>query len=118
MAIIRGIPRVNGGVQADQFLTAELSFFQVSAGANAVGNINAFGYEANGAPRAGESAVLALQTVANPVIIEAANATTLFVVTELGGVDAGVMQAALRAALPTNFPNALIVEGSLSVDVS
>jgi hypothetical protein len=117
MAIIRGIPRVNGQVQADQFLTAELNFFVVSAGANAVGNVNAFGYEANGAPKAGESAVLALQTVANPVIIEAANATTLFVATELGGVSASVMQAALRAALPDNFPNATVALGTLSVTV-
>lgn len=115
MAILRGIPRVNGAVSLDQFLTADLSYFQVSAGANATGNVNAFGYEANGDIRPGEAALLAIQIVANPVIIEAANATTLFVVTELGGVTAGSIQAALREVAA--FPEAVVAAGSLSVDV-
>jgi hypothetical protein len=115
MSIIRGIPRVNGAVAPDQFLTAELNYFVVSAGANATGNLAAFGYESNGAIKSGEAAVLALQTVANPVIIESANATTLYVVTELDGVTAARLQTAVRGVV--GFPNATVAAGTLAVVV-
>lgn len=103
--------RVNGSAAADQFLTGDLSYFLVDAQED----ISAFGFEANGAPKAGEVAVQLLQSVANLVILEAdgSDANVIHVATEVGGVSA----AALETALQGEFASANVQAGAFTVVV-
>jgi hypothetical protein len=104
--------KVNGSVQPGQFLTGTLTYFIVDAvdgGASA--NIANFGYTA-GAANPGEKVVFALQTVANPVIIESANARVMYVATEIGGASASALQTAVRS---TGLANATVTSGTLTV---
>jgi hypothetical protein len=105
-------PKVNGKVQEGQFLTGSLSYFIVDAvDGGAASNIANFGYTAGNA-NPGEKLVLALQTVANPVIIESANARIMYVATEVGGVSAGALEDAVVAA---GFANATVTSGTFAV---
>lgn len=98
------------GLPKGQFLTGRLAFFELDAKTD----IGVFGYHANGNAKAGEVAVKALATIANPVILEpsAESANVLYFATEVPGIDAALIQAAVRAA---GFASADVAQGTLSV---
>ena len=115
MALIAGIGRAGDpGVANDQFLTAELNHFIV-AGAAGV-DLTDFGYNTNGTPDEGEQAVLALASVANPVIISphASNSRIMYYTTEAPGVSASVLQTALQASGGT-LADATVTAGVLTI---
>lgn len=103
--------KVNGAVAEGQFLTGSLTFFIVDE-VDGAANIANFGYTA-GAADPGEKVVLALQTVATPVIIESANARVMYVATEVNGITAASLQTAVRAA--TGYANLTVAAGTLTV---
>ena len=106
--------KVNGAVASGQFLTGTLSFFIVDAKNGAAeGNIANFGYTA-GEANPGEQVVFALQTVANPVVIESSTANVMFVATEIGGADAAALQTAVRS-IGSAFSAATVTAGTLTV---
>ncbi len=100
------------GLAKGQFLSGRLAYFELDAKED----ISDFGFEANGAAKAGEVAVQALATIANPVILEpsAESANVLYFVTEVPGIDEALIQAAVRAA---GLAAAEVAEGTLSVYV-
>jgi hypothetical protein len=112
MSEVRGIVRVNGAVQEDQFLSAVLNYYIVDE-VDGAANIASFGYDGNGDPNPGEELVLALQTVANPVILESANARVMYVALEIDGVAASDIANAINAS--ATFGNATVTEGSFVV---
>lgn len=103
--------RVNGSAAEDQFLSGDLSYFLVDAGAD----ISDFGFHANGEPKDGEVASQLLQSVANLVILDADadDANVMHVATEVGGVSAGVLETALQG----QFAGANVQEGVFTVTV-
>lgn len=103
--------KVNGSVREGQFLTGSLNFFIVDE-VDGAANIANFGYTA-GAADPGEKVVFAFSTVVNPVIIESANARVMYVATEIGGIPAANIQAAIRAA--TGYANLTVTAGTLTV---
>jgi hypothetical protein len=103
--------RVNGSVVEGQFLTGSLTFFIIDE-VNGAANIANFGYT-TGSADPGEKVVLAFQTVANPVIIESANARVMYAATEVNGVTAAALQTAIRAA--TGYSNLTVTAGTLTV---
>lgn len=112
MSEVRGIVRVNGGVEADQFLTAVLDYFIIDE-VDEAANIASFGFDGNGDPNPGEEVIQALQTVANPVIIESANARVMYIAVEVDGVSASDMANAINAR--DTFGNATVTAGSFVV---
>ena len=113
MALINGIGRAGGAVANDQMLTEELNHFIVAAGTGV--DLTDFGYT-NGALDAGEKAVFALMSVANPVIISphASNTRIMYYSTEVPGVTATSLQTALQAS-GGNLANATVTAGTLAV---
>lgn len=103
--------RVNGAVAEGQFLTGSLTYFRIDE-VDGAANIANFGYTA-GAADPGEKVVLALQTVATPVIIESANARVMHVAIETNGITAASLQTAIRAA--GGLSNLTVTAGTLAV---
>ena len=103
--------RVNGAAAEDQFLSGDLSYFLVDAQED----ISAFGFHANGEPKAGEVAAQLLQSVANLVILDAdaSDANVMHVATEVGGVSAAVLEDALQG----QFASANVQQGVFTVSV-
>lgn len=126
MSTVVGQTRVNGGadegltgsfpngVAKGQFLSGRLAYFELDTTDT---DISEFGFHANGDAKAGEVAVQALSSVANPVILEASaeDANVVFFVTEVPGVSAAIVEDAVQAA---GFANAAVAEGTLSVYVA
>jgi hypothetical protein len=112
MSEVRGIVRVNGQVEPDQFLTANLDYFIVDE-VDGAANIASFGYDGSGDPNPGEEVIQALQTVANPVIIESGNARVMYVAVEIDGVSATDMANAINSRAA--FANATVTAGSFLV---
>lgn len=125
MSTVVGQTRVNGGadqgltgshpngVAKGQFLTGRLAFFELNTTDT---DVSDFGFHANGVAKAGEVVVLALSSVANPVILEAsgADANVIFFATEVPGVSAAIIEDTVQAA---GFANATVAEGSFTVVV-
>lgn len=103
--------RVNGAVEAGQFLTGSLNFFIIDEVAESA-NIANFGFTA-GSANPGEKVILAMQTVANPVIIESASDTVMYVATEVNGVTAAALQTAIRSA--GGLDSLTVTAGTLTV---
>lgn len=111
MSEVHGIVRVNGQVESDQFLSATLDYFIVDE-VDGEANIASFGYDNAGNANVGERVIQAIQTVANPVIIESANARVMYIAVEVDGVAASDIEAAVQGALNAN---ATVTEGSFVV---
>lgn len=103
--------RVNGAVASDQFLTGELTHFILDE-VDGASNVASFGYSA-GVANKGEEAVNLIQTVANPVIINASNARILHFAVETPGITASSLQTAVR--LGSSFANATVTAGTYAV---
>jgi len=104
--------RVNGAVASDQFLTAELSHFILDE-VDGSANIADFGFDGSGDPKAGEAALQAIQTVANPVIVESSNARVLFFAVENDGHVNTDFANAVNSL--SSFANATVTAGSYNV---
>ncbi len=103
--------RVNGAVTPGQFLTGSLNYFIVDE-VDGAANIANFGFTA-GSADPGEKVLNAFATVANPVVVESANARLMYVATEVPGITASSLQTAIRAA--GGLSNLTVVAGSVTV---
>jgi len=103
--------RVNGGAASGQFLTGALTWFKIDE-VNGAANIANFGFTA-GSADPGEKVLNAFATVANPVVVESANARIMYVATEVNGITASSLQTAIRAA--GGLSNLTVVAGTLTV---
>ena len=102
--------RVNGAAAEGQFLTGKLTWFVIDE-VDGAANIANFGFTA-GAADPGEKVLNAVATVANPVVIESANARVMYLATEVNGITASALQTAVRAA---GFANATVASGTIIV---
>jgi len=102
--------RVNGAAAEGQFLTGKLTWFVIDE-VDGAANIANFGFTA-GAADPGEKVLNAVATVANPVVIESANARVMYLATEVNGITAAALQTAVRAA---GFANATVASGTIIV---
>lgn len=103
--------RVNGAAAEGQFITGTLTWFAIDE-VDGAANIANFGFTA-GSADPGEKVLNAFSTVANPVVVESGNARVMYVATEVGGIPAANIQAAIRAA--TGYANLTVTAGTLTV---
>jgi hypothetical protein len=103
--------RVNGGAASGQFLTGKLTWFAIDE-VDGSANIANFGFTA-GSADPGEKVLNAFATVANPVVVQSANARVMYAATEVNGITASALQTAIRAA--TGYANLTVTAGSLTV---
>ena len=103
--------RVNGTAAEGQFLTGALTWFKIDE-VDGTANIANFGFT-SGSADPGEKALNAFATVANPVVVESANARIMHVATEVPGITAASLQTAIRAA--GGFTNLTVTAGSVTV---
>ena len=103
--------RVNGAAAEGQFLTGALTWFRIDE-VDGAANIANFGFTA-GSADPGEKVLNAFATVANPVVVESANARLMYVATEVPGIAASDLQVAIRSA--TGYSNLTVVSGTITV---
>lgn len=103
--------RVNGAAAEGQFLTGTLTWFRIDE-VDGTANIANFGFTA-GSADPGEKVLNAFALLANPVVVESGNARVMYVATEVNGIPAANIQAAIRSV--GGFPNLTVTEGSVTV---
>lgn len=103
--------RVNGAAAEGQFLTGRLTWFVIDE-VDGSANIANFGFTA-GSADPGEKVLNAFATVANPVVVESANARVMYVATEVPGITAASLQTAIRSA--GGLSNLTVASGTVVV---
>jgi hypothetical protein len=103
--------RVNGTAASGQFLTGRLTWFIIDE-VDGAANIANFGFTA-GSADPGEKVLNAFATVANPVVVQSANARVMYVATEVPGITASALQTAIRSA--GSLSNLTVTSGTVTV---
>lgn len=101
-------PKVNGTVAEFQALTAHLTYLVIDEVDGAT-DISDFSTVQGNA----EAVLNAIGTVANPVIVESANARVMYAAVEINGASTSDMANAINAL--SGFANATVTAGSFTV---